>query len=271
MWIPCLRIFNVRICPEIGTIEYSLASGYTMIIKPSVNFSTIERLKIVVIVSTLFFALLQSIHKTECWQVADLFTTTSYHSTLRDFLLAPLSACTLNYSSISLQMLFDFLILNAFVTPLVSFVFSFLGKKNFFLYTAGCTLISSLALHSIAFLCDKTFVPTTLFSHVALGMITFWALVHTKHTPTMFLFLPMNPSTILAISCIIAGYTAITTSDWVYVTSLFISMLYAYFVSVFFVRLKSGNSHVERFEEWLIDSSLWCERMWWRMRSVFKR
>src|SRR5665647_1476585 len=104
-----------------------------MIIKPAKTFSTIQHLKLCVLISTLFFAFLSSTSSLQWQMISDLFTTTSYHSTWRDLLLSPLSMVTLNYSSISLQMLFDFLILNAFITPLVSFVFSFLGKRNFIL------------------------------------------------------------------------------------------------------------------------------------------
>lgn len=241
-----------------------------MIIKPAKAFSTIERLKLAVLASTLLFAFFSST-KNSTWQFfASLFTTSSLHSLWKDLLFSPLSMLTLNYTDLNLQMLFDFLILNAFITPLASFVFSFLGKRNFIFYILGATLLSSYTLHAFSLLFHTSFLTTTLFSSVILSLITLWALVHAKNTPTVVMFLPMRPSTILAISIVIACYSSFTSSDWISILSLSCSLLYAYFISVFCIRLKSGSTTMERIEEALIDVSIWCEKLTWRFKSLWK-
>jgi len=125
-------------------------------------------------------------------------------------------------------MFFDFLIINFFLSPLSSFVFSFLGQKRFVSFLLGSAFFSSLFLHIASFLSHINFLPTTLFAHTSLSLLSFWAYLNKRHTSTHFLFIQLRPATLLTISFLAAAMPAYLDGDWVKVSSLIFAMLFGY-------------------------------------------
>lgn len=205
-----------------------------MHIPTSPEYPFIHHLRISVLFSTLLYALLQSLSG-PTFLFSEIFVTSPAHSMVLDLLSSPLSLLTLNCSSLTLQLLFDFLILNLFLTPLASFVFSFLGKVRFIAFILISAASSSLFLHSVSYCINQSFVPTTLFAHVSLSLLSFWACLNVKYTTTRFLFLPLKPMTILIISFLIPAFPAFLYSDWMKIGSLLYALSFGATLAFFYL------------------------------------
>lgn len=231
----------------------------------------IERMKWVILLMTLLFACLNSFCSQPGRLIANFFMVSPYHALDSDLFFAPLSMLTPNYPNISFEMLFDLLLLNSILVPLSSFVVSFLGRIRFFVFMIGAAMTSSLFLHSLSLLCDTPFFPTTLFSSVALSILMFWSLLHTKSTSTLFLFIPLKPLTLILVSIGVLVYSPCMEGDWIRVASFFWPLFYSYLVAVFGFRLKSQNKHLAFVEAVLIETSLLCERFVWRVKTSIRK
>ena len=131
----------------------------------------IDTLKKLVLFFSLLFVLLQTLPQPFFFIISQTFTIAPFHETFIDLLFAPLSLLTLNFRFFSLQMVFDFLMINFFLSPLSSFVLSFLGQKRFIYFLLGSALSSCSFLHALSFLTKIAFLPTTLFAHVSLSIL----------------------------------------------------------------------------------------------------
>ena len=196
----------------------------------------IDRLKLVVLFATLLFAFLQMIPHSGIHLLSQLFLSSPFHHPFFDLLFSPLSLVVLNIRTLSLQLVFDLLILNFFLPPLASFVYSFLEHKRFLSFLLASAASSSLFLHIASFLTLTPFLPTTLFAHTILSLLSFWASLNRKHTSTHFLFLPLKPATLLTISFLAAGMPPFLNHDWIKLSSLLFAMAFGYITGLWMLR-----------------------------------
>lgn len=210
-------------------LSYYTKSTHDMrMISPSPAHPFIVRLKQVVLFATLFFAFLQMIPLSGTHLFSQIFQTSPFHNLFFDVLFSPLSLLVLNIRTLSLQLVFDLLILNFFLPPLVSFVYSFLDHRKFLFFLLASGAASSLFLHIASFLMKAPFLPTTLFAHAILSLLAFWASLNRKHTSTHFLVFPLRPVTLLTISLLAAGMPSFLDHDWIKLSSLLFSMAFGY-------------------------------------------
>jgi len=232
---------------------------------------TIRHLRLGVLLATVFFALLNRLYMqgtvgfspfilllspipswAACWQV----------------IFAPL---TIPYSGIGLEMVFDLFLLNFFLVPVASFVFSFLERKAFIRF-----LIALVAIGTAVFWIANTFFiyafPCSLFSSLALALIVFWFLLHKEGGATIFVAIPISRWWVLFIACLIIFPAPLYSNEWGKVLMTCSMSAASYLFGIAHCRLRSHILYLTSLEQWLDRSYHTCLRLFeWHIASHIRR
>ncbi len=162
------------------------------------------------------------------------------------------SALTIPYQGFGLQMVFDLMIINFFLTPIISFVFSFLTKNHFL-----SLLFSLIAIGAGSFLGFATLFgqaatpPCSLFAGLSLSIVIFWALLHRKGQSTLLLAFPISRFWAIAITAFASLYSPVTMSEWAHVGAILCMATASYIWGIARWKLRSYIDSLEGFEQWL--------------------
>lgn len=148
---------------------------------------------------------------------------------------------------------FDLLLVNLFLTPIASFVFSFLNTKKFIQLLLQLTTVGTVCFLGTISLFDLTATqPCSLFGGLALALVVFWTLLHSKGQPSFILGIPISRLWILLISTLTVVYTPLFTGDWAKLAMIISMSLSAYLWGIGRWRLRSHIEALEGFER-LVD------------------
>jgi hypothetical protein len=162
------------------------------------------------------------------------------------------AALTIPYSGFGLQMTFDLLILNFFLTPVVSFVFSFLTEPRFFRFLYGLIAVGIGSFWAAATLINGGVTePCSLFSGLALAVVVFWCLLHKRGQSTLLLAFPISRTWALAVTAIVALYSPLTMGEWAHACSILSMAGASYVWAIARWKLRSYIDSIEKFEYWL--------------------
>jgi hypothetical protein len=165
----------------------------------------------------------------------------------------PLTALvTIPYGGFGLSLIFDLLLINFFLTPIYTFVFSFLGKRWFIALLATLSILGSAAFVGLASLIGPAVTPNcSLFSGMSLAVVVFWLLLHRKGQNTLFLAFPISRRLAFAITAIATLYAPVAAREWAHIGAIVAMTLIAYVWGVAKWRLRSHIPALEGLEDWL--------------------
>ena len=169
------------------------------------------------------------------------------------WLWQPLTALvTIPYPGFGLSLIFDLFLMNFFLTPVFSFVFSFLGKRWFIALLATLAIVGSTVFIALAsFLETVTAAPSSLFGGMSLAIVLFWLLLHRKGQSTLFLAFPVSRRLAFAITAIATLYSPLAAREWAHAGAIIAMAATAYIAAIAKWRLRSHVQALEGFEDWL--------------------
>lgn len=155
---------------------------------------------------------------------------------------------TIPYPGIHFSPLFDLFLINLFLTPIASFVHSYLGTKNFLYFLAQLTIVGSACFVGIAHLFGTTPPPCSSFSGVALALIVFWTLLHSKGRPFFLAGIPISRFVVLLVAVIATTAEPLFAKEWARLIMMLGMALSAYLWGVGRWRLRSHIAPLTEFE-----------------------
>jgi hypothetical protein len=190
----------------------------------------------------------------------DLFVSGSVSSSPTILLLSPqlslktifqilTSPFLLLYPGTSLTFFFDLVVLNALVTPIYTFVLSYLGTKNFIELLSGLILtgIVSFFLFSPLF----SLIPCSLFSSLTLSIIVFWCMLHSKGQSFFLLAFPISPLLYLSVAAGATFYPILTNGEWAKLMATLVMIAVVYFIAILGFHLRSNIPPLRSFEDFV--------------------
>jgi hypothetical protein len=168
------------------------------------------------------------------------------------WLWQPLTALvTIPYAGFSLSLIVDLFIMNFFLTPIYTFVFSFLGKRWFIALLSTLAVVGSATFVGISSLTMASSPSCSLFGGMSLAIISFWLLLHRKGQSTLFLAFPISRRLAFIITAIATLYTPLAAREWAHVGAILAMAGTSYVWGVAKWRLRSHVRALDSFEEWL--------------------
>jgi hypothetical protein len=153
------------------------------------------------------------------------------------------------YPEISISLFFDLVVLNALITPIYTFVYSFVGKKDFLHLIIGlilvgetCFLIASQHMYSS---------PCSLFSSLTLSIIVFWAMLHSQGKSFFLLAFPISPAVYLGITTAAVLYPILLNAEMAKLLSTLCMASTSYLVAIVRYRLRSNVAFLKYIENTL--------------------
>jgi hypothetical protein len=179
--------------------------------------------------------------------------------TLLSFFTAPLH---LSYPEISFTLLFDLVVINALITPMYTFVLSFIGTRSFVGFITILTFIGTTAF--LFFAPFWITQPISLFSSLTLSIVLFWVMQHSKGQSFFLLAFPISPFVYLAIATVATIYPICVEGEWAKLCATAIMACTSYFFAVIHFHLRSNFLFLKPFEN-LLDNSVS------RLPNLFRR
>jgi hypothetical protein len=169
------------------------------------------------------------------------------------WLWQPLTALvTVPYGGFGLSMIVDLFLMNFFLTPIYTFVFSFLGKRWFIALLSTLAILGSAVFVGLASLIGAAATPScSLFGGMSLAIVLFWLLLHRKGQNTLFLAFPISKRWAFAFTAIATLYSPLAAKEWAHVGAIIIMASISYVLGVAKWQLRSHIQALEGFEEWL--------------------
>ena len=159
---------------------------------------------------------------------------------------------TIPYPGFGLSLIIDLFLMNLFLMPIYTFVFSFLGKRWFIALLSTLAVVGSSAFVGLSSLSAMaTASPCSLFGGMTLAVISFWLLLHRKGQSTLFLAFPISRRLAFAITAIATLYTPLAAREWAHVGAIIAMSGTSYVWGVAKWRLRSHIRVLEGFEDWL--------------------
>lgn len=154
---------------------------------------------------------------------------------------------TLPYQGLQLTMIFDLLLLHVFLSPICSFVVSFLSLRNFLFFLVSNVVIGSAFFFLVSALHFTP--PSSLFGSVALSIILFWTLLHKKGQASFFTIIPVRPAWSLGIPALLVLLPSLFAENWAKLSASCAMCLWTYFWAVSKKKLRSNVSWLQGLEE----------------------
>ena len=161
------------------------------------------------------------------------------------------SALTIAYPGFGLSMVFDLLLINFLLSPICTFVLSFLSEKEFFKLFFSQIIIGAASFLSLSAIFGPATPPCSLFGGLSLAFIIFWAMLHRKGQSTLLLAFPISRTWVVALSACAALYSPITGKEWAHVGAIICMSFFSYLWAVARWRLRSHIDSLEEFEDTL--------------------
>jgi hypothetical protein len=161
------------------------------------------------------------------------------------------SAITIPYPGFGLSMVFDLLLINFFLTPIYTFVLSFLSGKPFLKLLLSLIAIGAGSFLSLAAIINTPTPPCSLFGGLSLAFVIFWSLLHRKGQNTLLFVFPISRTWAIALSACVALYSPITGGEWAHAGTILCMSVASYLWGIARWRLRSHIDALEGFEEWL--------------------
>ena len=159
---------------------------------------------------------------------------------------------TVPYGGFGLSMIVDLMLMNFFLTPIYTFVFSFLGKRWFIALLSTLAILGSATFVGLASLIGPATTPScSLFGGMSLAIVLFWLLLHRKGQSTLFLAFPISKRLAFAITAIATLYSPLAAKEWAHVGAIIVMASISYVWAVAKWRLRSHVQALEGLEEWL--------------------
>jgi len=182
------------------------------------------------------------------------------------------SALIIPYSGIGISMVFDLLILNFFLTPLLSFTLSFLNKKRFIRFLLYLIAVGTGTFCGTASIFHLPTPPSSLFGGLALSLIMFWFLLHTPGKPSFLIAIPISRYWILGIATGATCITPIVSGNIALILADLMMSLFSYVWGVCQWKLKSHIDFLEPIEHWLNSTYRTIIRfLEWRIFRLFRK
>ena len=157
---------------------------------------------------------------------------------------------TIPYAGFGLSLIFDLFLMNFFLTPIFSFVSSFLGNRWFIALLAILALAGSTVFVVLASFCNAS-APCSLFGGLSLAVVLFWLLLHRKGQNTLFLAFPVSRRLAFAITAIATLYSPLAARQWAHVGAIAAMATAAYLLAIVKWQLRSHVQALKGFENWL--------------------
>ena len=231
---------------------------------------TIRNLRMGVCIATLLFALWNQLYMRGSLFLSPfilLLSPTPNWAICWQAITAPL---TIPYSGIGLEMVFDLFLLNFFLVPIASFVFTFLEQKIFIRFLTSLIAVGVAVFWSANTL--FTFASScSLFSSLALSLIVFWFLLHKAGSSTIIVAIPISRWWVLFIACLIIFPAPICSNEWGKVLMTCSMALFSYLWGVAHCRLRSHVTFLTPLEHRLDKSYHALIRMFeWYIARPFR-
>ena len=166
------------------------------------------------------------------------------------WLFQPLtSAITIPYPGFGLSLIFDLLLINFLLSPIFTFVLSFLSERHFIALLIALIAIGTGSFCAFAPLISPFSPPCSLFGGLALAIIIFWALLHRKGQSTLLLVFPLSRTWVVFLSACAALYSPVARSEWAHVIAILCMSSVSYLWGVARWRLRSHVEALDGFEE----------------------
>lgn len=159
------------------------------------------------------------------------------------------SALIIRYPGFGISMVFDLLVINFFLTPIVTFVLSFLSEKHFLQLLIGLIVIGAGTFLGIGTLSNSLPPSSSLFSGIALSLVIFWALLHRKGQSTLLLAFPLSRSWVVFLSLCAALYSPLSNGEWAHVGAIVCMSICTYIWGITRWRLRSNVGALEGLEQ----------------------
>lgn len=167
------------------------------------------------------------------------------------WLWQPLTAATtIPYPGVSFSLFFDLLLINFFITPIYTFVVSFLTEREFLKLLFCLIVVGASTFISVASLVGPT-PPSSLFSGLSLSMVVFWILLHRKGQSSLFLAFPISKRWALGLTALVVLYEPTKAHEWARIGAILAMSCTAYLWGVARWRLRSHISSLEGLENWI--------------------
>ncbi len=232
---------------------------------------TIRHLRLGVLLATVLFALWNRLYMQGTVGFSPftllLFPIPSWGVCWQAF-SAPL---TIPYAGIGLEMVFDLFLLNFFLVPIASFVFSFLERTAFIRFL---TVLVAIGV-AVFWTANSFFIyasPCSLFSSLALALIVFWFLLHKEGGATIIVAIPISRWWVLFIACLIIFPAPLYSHEWGKVLMVLSMSATSYLWGIAHCRLRSHVACLTPFEQWLDRSYHTCLRLFeWHVARHIRR
>ena len=159
------------------------------------------------------------------------------------------SAITIPYPGIGLSLVFNLFLINFFLSPIYTFVLSFLSERHFIKLLIGLIAIGAGSFFGLATVIGPITPPCSLFGGLSLSLVIFWALLHRKGQSTLLLVFPISRMWTVAICAGMALYSPVEGKEWAHVGAILCMSAGAYLWGVARWRLRSHVDALDGFEE----------------------
>lgn len=182
------------------------------------------------------------------------------------------SAIIIPYPGFGLSMVFDLLPINFFLSPIFTFVLSFLSARHFITLLLSLIAIGAGSFAALGSLTNAYAPPCSLFGGLALAIIIFWTLLHRKGQSTLLLAFPISRGWVLFSSACAAFYSPVSGGEWAHVGAIVCMAIASYLWGISRWRLRSHVDALEGFEEWLDSSYRTLSRLiQWYVARPFRK
>lgn len=152
------------------------------------------------------------------------------------------------YPGTSLSLFLDLVVLNALITPIYTFVLSFVGPRSFIKFLTTLILVGAGSFFLFATLWPT--LPCSLFSSLNLSIVVFWAMLHSKGQSFFLFAFPISPLVYVLIALVATGYPIFTDAAWAKLAATGAMVLVTYVVAIVGYHLRSNIrllSYLENF------------------------
>jgi len=157
------------------------------------------------------------------------------------------SALIIPYRSMHIGILFDLLLLNFLLSPIFSFIVTFLSRKYFLSF-----VLQLIAIGTFSFLLIGHWtyaLPISLFGSLVAALIIFWAMLHGRSQHSFFVMIPIRPRWIVIITLAFVLLPALLAGAWAKIGTSTTMVLYSYIWAVCVCKLNSNIQALSSFEE----------------------
>lgn len=157
------------------------------------------------------------------------------------------ASLTIPYPTIGLATFFDLFLINMFLAPIISFVFSFLAPRHF-IQTVSILIVSgTLAFLGANHFCSNT-GAVSLFGSLAFSLVIFWALLHSKGQSMLLMGIPIPRVWVVVMAGLSVIPTPLFAGDWSKLIVIIVMSSTAYLLGIARWRLRSHVESLEKIE-----------------------